>query len=84
MEGVGRALGSGMAFQLRIGRGDRLRYLRGWNNRWKSSEDSFFVCLDLMLQFNFRDSSHGRRLDEGPSAKAKFKYLLYVYTCIVK
>lgn len=49
MEGVERASGLDMAFQLRIGRGDRLRYLRELSRKVRKLEGIFFFFLGVCL-----------------------------------
>lgn len=66
MEGVGRVLASGMAFQLRIGRGDRLRSLQGWNNNKPWRMVFFCVCI-INVSVQFSGLTSWRRLNGSPA-----------------
>ena len=89
MEGVGRVLASGMAFQLRIGRGDRLRSLRGWNNNkpWRMVLFCVYI-INVSVQFSGLTSSAKRNLvtctcpyvyRNHPPAKAFSNYLARLF-----
>ena len=83
MEGVERASGLDMAFQLRIGRGDRLRYLRELSRKGRKLEGFFFWCVFVLIvtsqfsELGFRNSSHGVGSTKPGKCQIYVQYMLY-------